>query len=102
MDSKAKSGSMGVLVEQYTKRLEKYLKTGKGKPDQQKFLKRFKRRGKEGEFKTQINIATLLTMQGLAMQKRAEKLIKSTKRIKKAKQEFLKSLKKSGGDHQIL
>ena len=94
--SKNKTGSMIALVEEYTDQLIESRK----QPNPKKILDRYSNRAKREELKKHINIATLLSMQGLARQKASEKIMKNKKKIEKAKQKLLNFLLKNSGGGQ--
>ena len=95
MDSKAKISSMAVLVDQYTKRLKKYLKTGTGKPDPQLLIDRCAKKARKRELQIQLNMTTLLALYGREQSQKAQKALKNEKFLEKSKQKFFDKLKKS-------
>lgn len=95
MVSKAKSGNMAVLVDRYTTRLKKYLKTGKGKPDPQSFIERYIKKTSKKELLIQLNMTTLLTLYGMEQNQETKKALKKGDFLKKSKQKFFDNLKKS-------
>lgn len=76
MDSKAKSGNMAVLVDQYTRRLKKYLKTGKGRPDPNLFMDKYAKKANRRELRLHLNMTTLLAMCGADLRREAQKALK--------------------------
>jgi hypothetical protein len=97
MDSKAKSSNISVLVDQYTRRLKKYLKTGKGKPDPQSFMNRHAKKTRKHELQIQLTMTTLLTLYGREQSQKAQKALKNGDFLEKSKQKFFDNLKKSSG-----
>jgi hypothetical protein len=75
MDSKtkAKGNTMAVLVDQYTRRLKKYLKTGKGKPDPNLFMDKYAKKTNRRELQLHLNMTTLLAISGTELNREAQK-----------------------------
>ena len=90
--SPVKSSSISVLVEEYTDQLMK-----KKRANPQQFLERFSSSARKEEFKRHMNVATFLTMQGLAMQARLAKTGKNRKKVEKSRQLLFKKLVKNKG-----
>jgi hypothetical protein len=76
MNSKSKSGRIAVLVDQYTRRLKKYLKTGKGKPDPNSFLDKCTKKTDRRELRLHLNMTTLLTIYGAGLHREVQKTFK--------------------------
>ena len=93
IESKLKNGSMATLVEKYTDQLIAHRKP----PNPQQFLDKYSNTAKRKELKRHLNIATLLTLYGIAQQKKVQRIMKNTKRTEMAKRKLLNILSKNGG-----
>lgn len=95
--SKAKSSSMVILVDQYTRQLKKYLETGKTVPNPQSFMDRYTKKSRKSELRAQLNITTLLALFGYEQHQKALKALKKGNFLEKSRKRFFDKLKKSNG-----
>ncbi len=97
--SQDKTGSMISLVNDYSEELKKHLETGQKKPYPQNFLDKYTKKAKKDELKIHLNLATHLTVYGVAQRQKAQEILRNdTKLIQESKQKFFDQLlKKSSG-----
>lgn len=76
---RAKSGSIIMLVNQYTEMLKNYLETGKKKPLPQFFMDRYAKKTGKDELRAQLNISTLLSLYGREQRLKTQKALKNNK-----------------------
>ncbi len=90
----SRSGSICAIVEDYTDQISQ----GEKKANPQDFLDRFVGNARKGELKTHLNLATMLTRQGVAIRKQAKEQEVNRKRIEEARQRTMAELtNKKGG-----